>query len=51
MAVAQGAFARGWLARAASNFFAVGLLALGAQQAAMAPIQQTVAANTKRLAR
>jgi hypothetical protein len=27
----------------------MGLLALGAQQAAMVPIQQTIAANTERL--
>ena len=36
---------------AATNFFAIGLLALGVQQAAMVPIQQTLAANTERLAR
>lgn len=49
MAEAQGQFALAWLNRATSNFFAMGMLALGAQQAAMVPIQQTVAANTERL--
>ncbi len=51
MAEAQGQFALDWFNRAATNFFAVGLLALGVQQAAMAPIQATVAANTERLGR
>jgi hypothetical protein len=51
MAEAQGQFALAWFNRAASNFFAMGILALGAHQAAMAPIQQTVAANTERLGR
>jgi hypothetical protein len=49
MAEAQSQFALAWFNRAASNFFAVGMLALGVQQAAMVPIQQTVAANTERL--
>ena len=51
MAEAQGQFASAWFNRAASNFFAIGLLALGVQQAAMVPIEQTIAANTQRLAR
>ena len=51
MAEAQSKFALDWFARAASNFFAIGMLALGAQRAAMVPIEQTVAANTQRLAR
>jgi hypothetical protein len=51
MAEAQGQFALAWFNRAASNFFAIGLMALGVQQAAMVPIQQTIAANTERLAR
>ena len=51
MAEAQGQFALDWFNRAAANFFAVGMLALGVQQAAMVPIQQTVAANAKRLGR
>jgi hypothetical protein len=51
MAEAQGKFALDWFTRAASNFFAMGMLALGVQQAAMVPIQQTVAANTRRLVR
>jgi hypothetical protein len=49
MAEAQSRFAFGWFERAATNFFAMGILALGAQQAAMVPIQQTIAANTRRL--
>lgn len=48
---AHGQFALDWFNRAATNFFAVGLLALGVQQAAMAPIQATVAANSERLGR
>ncbi len=51
IAEAQGRFALDWFNRAASNFFAMGMLALGVQQAAMVPIQQTVAANTERLGR
>lgn len=51
MADAQGAFALAWFGRAATNFFAMGLLALGAQRAAMVPIQQTIAANAERLGR
>lgn len=51
IAEAQGQFALDWLNRAAANFFAMGMLALGVQQAAMVPIQQTIAANTHRLGR
>jgi hypothetical protein len=51
MAETQGRFALEFLERAASNFFALGMLALGAQQAAMVPFQQTVAANAERLVR
>jgi hypothetical protein len=51
MAGAQGQFALDWFSRAATNFFALGMLALGVQQAAMVPIQETVAANTERLGR
>jgi len=50
MAEAQGKFALAWFDRAASNFFAMGLLALGVQRAAMVPIQQTIAENAERLA-
>jgi len=49
LAEVQGQFALDWFSRAATNFFAMGMLALGAQQAMMAPIQETVAANTERL--
>ena len=51
MAEAQGQFALAWFNRTATNFFAMGMLALGAQQAAMVPIQKTVAANTERLSK
>jgi hypothetical protein len=49
MAEAQGQFAIDWFNRAASNLFAVGLLALGVQKAAMVPIRRTLAANAERL--
>jgi hypothetical protein len=51
MAEAQSQFALAWFSRAASNFFAMGMLAIGMHEAAMVPIQQTIAANTERLAR
>ncbi len=47
----NGHFAAGWFRMAASNFMAMGLLALNAQKAAMLPIQQTIAANAERLGR
>jgi O-methyltransferase involved in polyketide biosynthesis len=49
LAKAQGRFALAWFDRAASNFFAIGMLALDAQDAVMAPIRQTVTANAERL--
>jgi O-methyltransferase involved in polyketide biosynthesis len=51
LAQTQGRFALAWFEQAASNFMAIGVLALGAQEAALVPIQQTIAANTKRLGR
>ena len=51
MAAAPSLFALDWFNRAATNFFAMGLLALDAQQAALVPIQETIAANAERLAR
>jgi hypothetical protein len=51
LAEAQGRFALAWFERAASTFIAMGMLALNAQDAAMAPIRQTVTANVERLAR
>jgi hypothetical protein len=51
MAEAQGKFALAWFNRAATNFFALGMLGFGVQQAVMAPIRKTVAANTERLGR
>jgi len=46
---AQGKFSRAWLGRAGSNFIAIGMLMLNAQDAVMAPIRQTVAVNAERL--
>lgn len=51
VAEAQGRFALDWFNRATTNFFALGMLALGVHEAAMVPIQETVAANTERLGR
>lgn len=51
MAEAQGQFALDWCNRVAANFFTMGLLALGVQQATMVPFQETIAANTERLVR
>jgi hypothetical protein len=48
---AQGRFTLEWFDRAVSNFIAMGMLALGAQEAAMLPIHQTVFANAERLGR
>ena len=45
----QRRFAMAWFEKAVSNFIAMGALALGAQEAAMVPIQQTVADNMARL--
>jgi hypothetical protein len=49
MAETQGQFAKSWFEQAASNFMAIGILALGAQEAALVPIQETLAANSARL--
>jgi hypothetical protein len=51
MVETQGNFVLASLNSAASNFFAVGITALGAHEAAMAPIRKTVAANAERLGR
>jgi O-methyltransferase involved in polyketide biosynthesis len=48
-AEAQGRFARAWLSRATSSLDTMGMLVLTAQAAAMAPIRQTVVANSERL--
>jgi hypothetical protein len=50
MAAAQGQFTLAWLTRVTSNFFAMGMLAIGAHEAAMVPFQRTIAANRERLA-
>ncbi len=49
MVEAQTQFALSWLTRVESTFFAMGMMALGAQEAAMVPIRETVSANTERL--
>jgi hypothetical protein len=49
-AEAQNRLTREWFHRATSNFFTMGMLALTAQAAAMAPIHQTVVGNAERLA-
>jgi hypothetical protein len=51
LADAQCGFALAWFNRAASSFFSMGMLALDAQDAAMAPIRHTVEANAERLNR
>jgi O-methyltransferase involved in polyketide biosynthesis len=50
-AEAQGRFALACFSRAASSFIKLGMLALTAQAAAMAPIHATVVANAERLGR
>ena len=49
LAQAQTSFVLGWFDRASSNFAAVGMLALSFQDAAIAPIRQSVQANVERL--
>ena len=51
LAAAQSHFALTWFDRAASTIIAMGLLALRAQDAAMAPLRHTVTANAERLGR
>jgi len=46
---AQGSIARAWFERTASSFLGLGMLALNAHDAALAPIRQTVVANAERL--
>jgi hypothetical protein len=46
---AQGRFAHAWWDRAASNFMALGMMALNAQAAALGPLRLAVAANAERL--
>jgi O-methyltransferase involved in polyketide biosynthesis len=46
---AQGDIARAWFERTASSFLGLGMLALNAHDAALAPIRQTVVANAERL--
>jgi len=50
LAAAQGRFAYGWMGRAASRFIEMGMFAMAAQAAAMAPIRRTVVENSERLA-
>lgn len=49
LAKAQTNFVLGWFDRARSNFAAMGMLALSAQDAAIAPIRQSVHTNVERL--
>jgi hypothetical protein len=49
MVKTQGRIAIAWFGQATANFIAIGMFALSAQEAALAPIQQTIAANTERL--
>jgi O-methyltransferase involved in polyketide biosynthesis len=49
LAQAQNTFVRSWCDRVTTNFIKMGMLALSAQEAAMAPIRQTIAANSERL--
>jgi O-methyltransferase involved in polyketide biosynthesis len=49
LAGAQSKFARAWFTRASLSWFAMGIHALEAQAAAMAPIRQMVTANAQRL--
>jgi hypothetical protein len=49
LANAGSAFVTAWFSRAAANFIALGMMTLGAQDAAMAPVRQQVAANVARL--
>ncbi len=51
LAEAQGRFVRAWFDRVTSSFITMGMLALNAQAAAMAPIRHTVIANAERLGR
>jgi len=49
LAEAQCSFTAAWFERATSSFLGLGMLALDAHDAAMAPIRQTVVANAERL--
>ena len=49
LAEAQAKMAFAWFERAASSFLGMGMLALDAHDAALAPIRQTVVANAERL--
>jgi O-methyltransferase involved in polyketide biosynthesis len=50
LAIAQGKFASAWMGRATSRFIDMGLFAMSAQAAALAPIRETVVQNSERLA-
>jgi O-methyltransferase involved in polyketide biosynthesis len=49
LAEAQSRFVRGWFSWATSNWLTMGIRAFEAQEAAMAPIRQTVVTNAERL--
>jgi hypothetical protein len=50
LAIAQGKFVSAWMSRATSRFIEMGMFAMNAQAAALAPIRQTVVENSERLA-
>jgi O-methyltransferase involved in polyketide biosynthesis len=50
LAIAQGTFASAWMGRATSRFIEMGMFAMSAQAAALAPIRETVVQNSERLA-
>jgi hypothetical protein len=50
LAMAQGTFASAWMGRATSRFIEMGMFAMSAQAAALAPIRRTVVENSERLA-
>ena len=49
LATAHGRFMLDWFNRATANFVALGMMSIGAQDAAMAPLVQQVAVNVARL--
>lgn len=49
LATAGSEFMMAWFNRAATNFIALGMMTLGVQDAAMAPVRQQVAVNIERL--
>jgi hypothetical protein len=50
LATAHGSLIAAWFERTTTNFMALAMMSLGAQDAAMAPLRQQVAVNVARLA-